>query len=136
MKEFLLQFFTWWNGQTLGTKVFTSRHGEKVGEDEFGNAYYRSKGGRIDPALGHERRWVIYNGPIEASSIPAGWNGWLHHTVDVPPSQESYAMREWQKPHKPNMTGTAQAYRPAGSAVNAAVHPKAQATYSAWKPGD
>ncbi len=51
MKEFLLQFFTWWNGQTLGTKVFTSRHGEKVGEDEFGNAYYRSKGGRID------RRW-------------------------------------------------------------------------------
>lgn len=136
MKQFLLQFFTWWNGQTLGTRFHTWRHGEKVGEDEFGNLYYRSKGGAIDPALGHERRWVVYNGPIEASSIPPGWKGWLHHTVEVPPPQETYRMREWQLPHKPNMTGTAQAYRPRGSAVTSAVHPKAESGYSAWKPGE
>ncbi len=135
MKTFLLQFFTWWNGQTLGTRFYTWRHGERVGEDEFGNVYYRSRGGRIDPALGHESRWVIYNGLAEASKVPPGWNGWLHHTVDVAPPQEGYKPREWQKPHLPNMTGTAQAYRPTGSAVKAATHPKTTGTYSAWTPG-
>ena len=41
MKEFFTQFFTWWNGQTLGTRYFTWRKGQFVGEDEFGNKYYR-----------------------------------------------------------------------------------------------
>jgi NADH:ubiquinone oxidoreductase subunit len=135
MKQFLLQVFTWWNGQTMGTRFHTWRNGERVGADEFGNVYYRSRGGRIDPALGHERRWVVYNGQAEASAVPPGWNGWLHHTVDVPPSEESYVPREWQKPHQQNLTGTPQAYRPTGSAVNAAAHPKAKSTYSAWTPG-
>lgn len=135
MKTFLLQFFTWWNGQTLGTRFNTWRHGEKVGEDEFGNVYYRSRGGKADPALGHERRWVIYNGLAEASNVPAGWNGWLHHTVDVAPSQESYEPRSWQEPHQANMTGTAKAWRPAGSAVTASSHPKAEGAYEPWSPG-
>jgi NADH:ubiquinone oxidoreductase subunit len=135
MKTFLLQFFTWWNGQTIGTRFMTWRRGEKVGQDEFGNVYYRSIGGKIDPALGHERRWVIYNGLAEASSVPPGWNGWLHHTVDVAPSQESYTPREWQQDHVPNMTGTPQAYRPAGSAVNTSAHPKSAGAYKAWTPG-
>ena len=56
---------------------------------EFGNAYYRTRGGAIDPALGFERRWVIYNGVSEASMTPPGWNGWLHHTVDVPPTRKT-----------------------------------------------
>ena len=54
VKEFLLRFFTWWNGATLNTLARTARHGELVGEDEYGNRYYRTKGGRIDPALGFE----------------------------------------------------------------------------------
>ena len=70
MKTFFLRFFTWWNGQTFGTLLTTSLYGEFVGEDEFGNRYYRTKGGKIDPALGFERRWVIYNGVAEASSVP------------------------------------------------------------------
>ncbi len=60
MKTFLLRLFTWWNGQTFGTQLWTWLYGEFVGEDEFGNRYYRTKGGKIDPALGFERRWVIY----------------------------------------------------------------------------
>jgi NADH:ubiquinone oxidoreductase subunit len=137
MKQFFLQFFTWWNGQTLGTRLFTWRTGEKIGTDEFGNVYYRTRGGRIDPALGHERRWVVYNGLSEASSVPAGWNGWLRHTVDLAPSQEDYVAREWQQPHKANMTGTPQAYRPKGSAVTASAHPKAaNGAYKPWTPGD
>ena len=46
MKHFLLSFFTWWNGATLNTLCYTRRHGEFVGADEFGNGYYRSRGGR------------------------------------------------------------------------------------------
>ena len=76
MKTFLLRFFTWWNGQTFGTQVWTSLYGEVVGSDEFGNRYYRTKGGKIDPALGFERRWVIYNGVVEASIVATGL-AWL-----------------------------------------------------------
>lgn len=135
LKNFLLQFFTWWSGQTLGTRFYTWRNGEFVGEDEFGNKYYRTRGGRKDPALGIERRWVIYNGEAEASMTPPGWNGWLHHTVDVPPTQEDYKPREWQKPHRPNHTGTPKAYRPAGSTLASGRRPQATGDYQAWSPG-
>ena len=59
MKQFFLKLFTWWNGQTFGTQLWTRRYGELVGEDEQGNRYYRTAGGKIDPTLGFERRWVI-----------------------------------------------------------------------------
>ena len=59
MKSFLLRFFTWWNGQTFGTQLWTKLYGEFVGEDESGNRYYRTKDGKIDPTLGLNRRWVI-----------------------------------------------------------------------------
>ena len=134
MKTFLLQFFTWWNGQTLGTRLFTWRTGEHVGTDEFGNVYYRTKGGVKDAALGHERRWVVYHGLAEASAVPAGWNGWLHHTVDVAPSQEDYRPREWQKAHQPNPTGSPQAYRPKGSVLAGGRRQSADGDYKAWKP--
>ena len=49
MKQFLLKFFTWWNGQTFGTQLWTWRFGELVGTDEGGNRYYRTRGGRSDP---------------------------------------------------------------------------------------
>src|SRR6266536_2194905 len=62
MKNFLLQFFTWWNGQTLGTRWFTWRKGEFVGTDETGNRYYRDKAGA--------RRSVLYKGVAEPSAIP------------------------------------------------------------------
>ena len=39
----LLRAITWWNGQTLNTQIFTWRKGEKVGEDDQGNIYYRTK---------------------------------------------------------------------------------------------
>ena len=117
MKLFLLRFFTWWNGATLNTLWHTRRHGELVGQDECGNLYYRTRGGKNDPALGFERRWVIYNGLSEGSTTPPGWNGWLHHTVDVPPSEEDYKASAWEKPHMANPTGTPAAIRPKGSTI-------------------
>ena len=93
------------------------------------------RGGKIDKTLGFERRWVIYNGYTEASSVPPSWHGWLHHTVDTPPTQENYKPRAWQKPHRPNMTGTPGALRPPGSTLAAGRRPKATGDYKAWNPG-
>ncbi len=135
MKLFLLRFFTWWNGANLNTLFHTRRHGELVGHDEFGNAYYRTRGGKIDPALGFVRRWVIYNGVAEASMTPPGWNGWLHHTVDTPPSQEAYEAREWEKPHRGNPTGTSDAIRPKGSTLTRGHRQATGGDYQAWSPG-
>ena len=135
MKTFFLRFFTWWNGQTFGTQLWTWAYGEPVGEDEFGNRYYRTRGGKIDPTLAMERRWVIYNGVAEASCVPPAWHGWLHHTVDTPPTEESYKSRPWQKPHRPNLTGTPAAHRPTGSTLAQSRRPKATGDYKAWKPG-
>ena len=136
VKEFLLQFFTWWNGQTIGTRFYTHRYGELVGQDEFGNTYYRTKGGKVDPAVGFDRRWVVFNGEAEASAVPPGWRGWLAHTTDIPPSQEDYKPREWEMGHVPNMTGTPEAYRPRGSSLSSGQRPAATGDYVAWTPGD
>ena len=135
MKTFFLRFFTWWNGATFGTLLWTSLYGEFVGEDEFGNRYYRTRGGKIDPTLGYERRWVIYNGTAEASIVPPSWHGWLHHTVDTPPTLEKVTPRPWWKPHRPNLTGTPGAHRPIGSTLAQGRRPKATGDYKPWTPG-
>jgi NADH:ubiquinone oxidoreductase subunit len=125
MKQFLLQFFTWWNGQTLGTRLYTWRKGKSVGTDEFGNRYYTDAAGK--------RRWVVYNGVAEASAIPASWHAWMHYRADQPPA--AYRAREWEKPHQPNLTGTAQAYRPPGSVLKSnPTTPTPKPDYEPWKP--
>src|SRR5262249_10244133 len=89
--------------------------------------------GKIDPALGYDRRWVIYKGLAEASLVPPSWHGWLHHIVDTPPTQENAITYRWEKPHEPNLTGTPDAYRPSGSMLAEGRRPKRQAT---TRPGD
>jgi NADH:ubiquinone oxidoreductase subunit len=91
--------------------------------------------GRIDPALHFERRWVIYNGYAEASMIPPAWHGWMHHIVDVPPTEQKYQPRVWEKPHEPNLTGSPRAYRPAGSIAALGHRPPATGDYKPWVPG-
>lgn len=133
--DWLKRFFTWWNGGTLNTRFHTWRFGELVGHDEFGNAYYRTAGGKLDPALGWERRWVIYAGVSDGSATPPGWYGWLHHTTDIPPTESDYKPREWEMPYEPNMTGTPLAYRPPGSTLASGKRPPATGDYEAWSPG-
>ena len=43
----------------IGTLLHTWIHGKLVGTDEFGNRYYKNKGGSL---YGRERRWVLYKG--------------------------------------------------------------------------
>jgi len=116
--------FTWWDGQTLNTQIFTARKGVKVGEDEQGNIYYKTR----DDA----RRWVIYNGEAEASRVSPDWHGWLHRTWDEPPTEKPLVHKAWEKPHHENLTGTELAYAPAGSIRRA--EPASRADYEAWSP--
>ncbi|MCW5682296.1 MAG: NADH:ubiquinone oxidoreductase subunit NDUFA12 [Xanthobacteraceae bacterium] len=134
MKDFLLGIFTWWNSATWGTRLWTLLYGKYVGTDEQGNRYYRS--GKVDPGYQFERRWVIYNGLAEPSRIGPDWHGWLHHTVDTPPTEENYQPKSWQKPHRPNYTGTPSAWRPRGSTLAQGKRPKATGDYKAWSPND
>ena len=62
MLTFFKQIFVWWNQQTLGTRIQTILFGKFVGKDSFGNKYYQNKSGK---------RWVIYNGEIDATKIPS-----------------------------------------------------------------
>lgn len=134
MKRFLLGIFTWWNSSTWGTSLWTWRFGELVGQDEEGNRYYRTRGGKVDPGFQFERRWVIYNGLVEASRVPPSWHGWLHHTVDLPPDMDGYKPFGWEKPHRPNYTGTVNAWRPRGSTLSTGKRPQATGDYQAWSP--
>jgi NADH:ubiquinone oxidoreductase subunit len=120
------EIFTWWNGQTFGTRVFTARNGELVGEDAEGNRFYRTKDDK--------RRWVIYSGEAEASRVNPDWHGWLHHTYDTPPTETPLPRKAWEKPHVPNMTGTLAAYRPPGSVLTPASRPRNASDYQPWTP--
>ena len=118
--------FSWWNSATIGTLWTTWTKGTFVGEDVYGNRYYQNRDGA--------RRWVIYNGTVEASRVPPDWHGWLHHTFAEPPTKAPLTVRSWEAPHRPNMTGTDGAYRPPGSLQASGHRPPATGDYQAWKP--
>ncbi|MEM8798691.1 MAG: NADH:ubiquinone oxidoreductase subunit NDUFA12 [Pseudomonadota bacterium] len=127
----LTGWLTWWKTATIGTRIFTWRHGEKVGEDDAGNRYFRGN----TKMNGQERRWVIYAGDIDASRVPPEWHAWLHHLVEAPPSEVPLQEKVWEKPHVPNLTGTDAAYVPPGSLKDPRPRSPATGDYEAWRPG-
>jgi NADH:ubiquinone oxidoreductase subunit len=96
----------------------------KVGEDEQGNAYYQTRDGK--------RRWVIYNGEVQASRISPDWHGWIHFTWDEPPTKTPLKHKAWELPHQENQTGLVTAYAPAGSLRR--IQPLERRDYEAWQP--
>ena len=103
MLTFFKQIFTWWNHQTLGTRLTVLFFGKLVGKDNFGNKYYKTKKGQ---------RLIIYNGEVDASKIPSEWYSWMHFTPNKIENSHKLEKYEWQKPHKPNLTGSKEAYSP------------------------
>lgn len=104
-------------------KFFIKFSCKKVGNDEFGNDYYlNEKSGK---------RFVIYNGIVEPSKIPAEWHGWMHYNDEMPPVNINTHRFAWQKIHLPNLTGTKNAYSPKNSEVK-----KTNSEYEAWKPNN
>ena len=122
--SYIKRIFTWWDGQTLGTQLWTWRKGNRVGEDAAGNVFYRN--------ADDSRRWVIYDGEAEASKVSPEWHGWLHFTWNEAPSEHPIPQKAWEKPHQKNLTGTPLAYAPAGSLRRA--DPAPRRDYEAWTP--
>lgn len=127
---FLAKTFTWWNGATVGTLLWTRSNGRSVGKDTAGNVYYEAK----RAANGRKRRWVIYNGPNDASRVTPEWHGWLHGTVDELPDVGLPPARRWEKEARGNLTGTAQAFRPAGALEAGGKRAAVTGDYEAWNP--
>jgi len=125
----LANIFTWWNGAGLTTRMFTRRHGGRVGSDSVGNVYFT---GGTD-VHGNPRRWVIYAGANDASRVPPEWHGWLHNTIDETPD-ELPAPRAWQSAPQPNLTGSREAYRTAGALEAGGKRAAATGDYEAWSP--
>lgn len=120
------------NNTVLWIKVRTYFKGELVGNDSFGNQYYREKG----PETLKERRWVIYKGRPEASKVPAEWHGWLHHLVERPSPIEMVKKWPWEKKHLPNLSGTPYAYRPSGHFFSGGKRDAATGDYIPWSPNE
>lgn len=112
---------------SIGTRFYTWRFGERVGEDSFGNQYYRHKNRDLD------ERWVVFPGSVEASAVPPEWHAWLHKYVDVPPDA-STAKAAYAKDHQPNLTGGAEAYRPPGHDYMGGERAAATGDYEPWRP--
>ncbi len=97
------EIFIWWNRQTLGTRISTLFFGKFVGTDSFGNKYYESKTGK---------RWVIYNGEVDASKIPGEWYSWMHRINNKIENKQDNQKYFWQKEHQSNQTGSKYSYDP------------------------
>ena len=121
------KIFTWWNGATIGTSLWSSMHGEEVGRDEAGNVYYRHK---KDPA----RRWVIYEGANDGSRVPPNWQAWLRGTIADLPEKAMPPVRKFQQDPVPNLTGTMAAFRPDGALGSGKVRPASTGDYQPWTP--
>ena len=112
------EIFTWWNQQTLGTRIQIFFFGKFVGKDYMGNKYYQSKLGR---------RWIVYNGEVEASKIPNEWYSWMHYINNNIENNHKTKKYKWQKEHLPNQTGTEKSYHPK---KNKDAHKK---KYNSWQ---
>ncbi|TMJ12313.1 MAG: NADH:ubiquinone oxidoreductase subunit NDUFA12 [Alphaproteobacteria bacterium] len=122
------RIFTWWEGPTLVSGWFIRRHGSEVGSDSLGNRYFAEKKGK--------RRWVVYNGPNDASRIPPDWYSWIHHQIDGLPDESLPPAPKFLKDPVPNQTGTPLAYRPPGALERGGQRAAASGDYEAWTPGE
>ena len=119
--------FTWWNGATWGTSLWTRRFGDEVGKDEAGNIYYRDK-------KHPNRRWVIYSGNNDGSLVPPDWQLWLRGTIDELPSKALPPVRKFQTKPTGNLTGTMAAFRPDGALGSGKIRPASTGDYEPWIP--
>lgn len=125
-----ISLITWM--ANIQIRFMTWRRGEVVGTDRFGNTYYRDK---YAPRSTRERRWVMYKGEPEASKVPPEWHAWLHHSAMEPlPEGQSPYHKPWQKEWKANPSGSAQAYRPPGHALQGGQRARATGDYEPWTP--
>ena len=115
----------------LGTKLFTLFFGSLVGRDQFANCYYQKKHSKRHQ---REQRWVVYSQDPDGSAVPPEWQLWLTHTSPKPPTTNQPLRKRWMIEHKPNQTGTGQAYRPPGAIERGRQRAPATGDYEPWTP--
>jgi NADH:ubiquinone oxidoreductase subunit len=113
------------------SRMHATLTGRLVGTDRFGNRYYESRKDYL--GYGRKRRHVVFAGAMEPTSVPPEWHGWLHHTTDAPLPETR--RHPWMVEHRPNPTGTADAWRPAGHDYAGGQRPRTAGDYEAWTPG-
>ncbi|KAK1120234.1 hypothetical protein K0M31_012601 [Melipona bicolor] len=100
------------NSLRLTFRVDELRDGTLVGVDKYGNKYYEN-----NEYIFSRNRWVIYSEKVnldyDGSQVPAEWYGWLHYKTDLIPTKDpSRPKHKWIADHKPNLSGTNEAYIP------------------------
>lgn len=115
---------------SIGTRLYTRLHGELVGTDQFGIRYYQEKKA---PQGRRRRRWAMYPGEPDPTTIPAEWHAWIHYTTDAPLTRD-VAEKPWQQEHIPNRTGSAGAYLPPGHDLRGGRRERSTTDYEGWKP--
>lgn len=110
---------------SLVNKIWLKLFYQRVGADQFGNIYYKSKNTNY---LGKNKRFVMYNGLDESSKVPPMWHAWLHYLCDDVPSIQGEKEHEWQQKFLPNLTGTKYSYSPAIKKNKIAPN------YQSWQP--
>ena len=115
---------------SLGTLLYTWFFGNFVGSDELSNKYYCNSKDFQDK---NAKRWVIFYGKVEASKIPPHWHAWLHKSIESPPINYKHKY-EWQKDHKPNNTGTIDAYHPNIQPLSKSNTDPYKKEYERWNP--
>jgi NADH:ubiquinone oxidoreductase subunit len=114
----------------LFDSLFIRLTSRRIGQDSAGNTYWMARGRR--DTYGRPMRRVTYAGAPDPTTVPPEWWGWLHHTTDAPIDAHA-SRRPWQKAHRPNMTGTPEAWRPPGRGAAGSQYPAGD--YEAWTPG-
>lgn len=122
--------FTWWQGLTFGTWIETTLRGREVGRDGDDNIYYEGRPG----SSAEGRRWVVYAQDNDSSRVPPEWHLWLHRTRNEPPSMVPLPVKAWERPWRPNPTGTPAAETPPGALIAGGQRSPAAADYRAWTP--
>ncbi len=126
LKNFFKILFTWWNGKTLGTLLFTWKKGIFVGEDSFGNKFYKTKNDK--------KRWVIYESDSEASKLDPDWHSWIRFTALKNPTNK-ISKYKWEKPYIENLTGLSSVYRPNKVVLEKnTMKTNIEKDYSSWEP--
>jgi|AntRauTorckE6833_2_1112554.scaffolds.fasta_scaffold03460_7 NADH:ubiquinone oxidoreductase subunit len=92
---------------------------KQIGVDDQGNRYYEKRSKKGDTI-----RWILYAKGLDPTVIPTAWLSWLQHTFNDPPQNTN--IQSWQKPRKPNLSGTNLAHKPAPL--------NTQSFYQPWTP--
>ncbi|GGJ29492.1 NADH-ubiquinone oxidoreductase subunit NDUFA12 family protein [Neoroseomonas lacus] len=114
----------------LFDSLFIRLTSRRIGQDSTGNTYWMARSRR--DTYGRPMRRITYAGAPDPTTVPPEWWGWLHHTTDSPMDMNA-PRKPWQKPHLPNLTGSAEAWHPPGMAAPG--RPQVAGDYEAWTPG-